>query len=120
MRPLKQRPKRGPEAKIQEDIIKMLKAYDWFVQIMHGNMLQFGVPDLYCCHAKYRARWVEVKNPVSYRFTPAQLEKFPLFSAHGAGIWILTAATESEYMKLFAPENWFTYLSLWRNTGNLY
>jgi hypothetical protein len=120
MEPLKQRTKKGPEAKIQEAIIKMLRERCWHVEVMHGNMLQFGIPDLFATHSKYRQRWIEVKNPTKYKFTPAQLVKFPKLSANGAPIWILTAATESEYQKLFRTENWYTYLSLWRSTGNLY
>lgn len=120
MKPLKQRPKKGPEAKIQEAIIKMLRGREWLVKPTHGSMFQYGFPDLYACHHRYGPRWIEVKNPKSYKFTPAQLEEFPRFSAAKAHIWILVGATEEEYQKLFKPENWFTYLSLWRNTGNVH
>ena len=110
MQPLKLKPKKGPEAKIQEDLISFLRAREWFVKSTHGNLYQSGFPDLYCAHYRYGQRWVEVKYAEAYRFTAAQLREFPRFSASRAGIWILTAATESEYQKLFGPENWFTYL----------
>jgi hypothetical protein len=55
-----------------------------------------------------------VKNPEKYSFTPAQLETFPMFGAKGIGIWVLVAATEAEYRKLFGPANWYTYLSNWK------
>jgi hypothetical protein len=76
----------------------------------HGSMYQSGFPDIYATHSKYGARWIEVKNPEHYTFTNAQLECFPKMSANGTRIWILVAATEGEYRKLFGPENWSSYL----------
>lgn len=106
--------KKGPEAVIQEAIIGFLKIRGWFVKETHGNIYQYGFPDLYATHAKYGQRWIEVKNPEKYVFTPAQLENFPLFTMNGSGIWILTAANETEYAKLFQPYNWHFYLSVAR------
>jgi hypothetical protein len=112
MQPKKIPPRVGPEAKIQEAIVKMLRSREWFVKETHGNLYSSGFPDIYACHHDYRARWIEVKNPLAYCFTSAQLRDFPRFSASGSGIWILTAATEFEYEKLFGPENWFAFLKL--------
>jgi hypothetical protein len=102
--------KEGPEAKIQEAIIDFLMVRGWFVKSTHGNMYQHGFPDLFCCHSRYGIRWIEVKNPDNYCFTAAQLEDFPKFTANGAGVWILTAATQCEYEKLWKPPNWWAYL----------
>lgn len=101
------------EAKIQSALTDYLKIRDWLVKPTHGNMYQSGFPDLFCGHQRYGIRWVEVKLPdmKGSRFTAAQLEWFPKFSGAGVGIWILTAATEGEYKKLFGPPNWHTYLS---------
>jgi hypothetical protein len=77
-------------------------------------MFQSGFPDLFCCHKSYGIRWVEVKNPEKYSFTAAQLTDFPMFNAHGVGIWVLVAATEEEYKKLFRPQNWYQYTSVMR------
>ena len=110
----KARKKRGPERIIQDDLVRLLKGYDWFVKETHGNMYQSGFPDVYAFHKSYGQRWIEVKNPDSYSFTSAQLEWFPMFSAHQCGIWILTAATETEYRKLFSAANWHIYLNIWR------
>jgi hypothetical protein len=104
--------KDGPEAKIQGELINFLKIRDWFVQVMIGNAYQFGIPDLFCTHTRYGHRWVEVKNPLKYAFTPAQLEKFPKLCANGSGVWVIVAATEFEYRKLFAPANWHAYLGI--------
>lgn len=104
----------SPEAKIQADIIKFLKIRDWYVKETHGNMFQWGFPDLFACHSKYGHRWIEVKNPKMYSFTPAQRECFPKFCANGSGVWIMVAATEYEYQKLFKPCNWYTYLEVMR------
>lgn len=104
----------GPEAKIQRDLIEFLKIRDWMVKPTVGNMFQSGFADLYCAHRMKGARWIEVKLPnmKGSRFTPAQLTWFPQFTAAGVGIWILTAATEEEYAKLFGPPNWAMYLSV--------
>ena len=114
MRPFKAKKKKGPEAIIQEAIIGFLRAREWFVKETHGNMYQMGFPDLYAAHYRYGARWIEVKNPDSYKFTTAQLEDFPKFTAAKVGIWILVAATESEYEKLFKAANWHHYLPEWK------
>jgi len=104
----------GPEAIIQRDIIRMLTLKGWYVMETHGNMYQRGFPDLFATHALERQRWIEVKNPLSYAFTPAQMEAFPKLCAFGSGVWILVAATESEYLKLRQPPNWTHYLGVWK------
>jgi hypothetical protein len=80
------------------------------VEITHGNLYQAGLPDLYCAHARHGSRWIEVKNPKSYKFTAAQKKKFPIFESHGVGIWVLTSSTEEEFLKLFKPPNWREFL----------
>lgn len=87
------------------------------VKVTHGNMFQSGFPDLYIAHYKYGTRWIDVKNPNSYCFTPAQLKDWPLFAAAGVGIWILVDSTEEELNKLFKPANWHTYVSGWKIGG---
>lgn len=112
MEPLTTRKTRrtGPEAIIESKFIDFLKIRDWMAERTHGNEFQMGFPDLFCAHKRYGQRWVEIKNPDSYSFTPAQLDMFPKMVAHGVGVWIIVAATESEYQKLFGPQNWYTYL----------
>ncbi len=102
--------RKGPEAEIQRAFIKLVKERDWFAKETHGNAYQSGFPDIYLTHRRFGARWVECKCPVGYKFTSAQIDTFPLISANGSGIWIITAATEFEYLKLFGPENWYMYL----------
>lgn len=101
---------KGPERIIQDAIVAFLRVRGWHVMETHGNMYQSGFPDLYATHSKYGHRWIEVKNPGKYVFTPAQLEHFPKLAANGSRIWILTAATDSEYKKLFEEHNWWKYL----------
>ena len=100
----------GPEAKIQTAITKKLESLSWVVVPTHGNEFQMGLPDLYCAHKRYGTRWVEVKNPLAYSFTPAQLDLFPQLTAAGVGIWILISDSDWEYNKLFSAPNWYTYL----------
>lgn len=114
MVPFSPKKKGEPEKEIRTDLINFLKLRDWYCTITHGNMYQSGLPDVYACHIRYGTRWIEVKNPKKYSFTPAQLEVFPKLAAHGVGVWVLTEATEAEYNKLFKPANWYTYLSIMR------
>lgn len=103
---------RQPEAIIQDAIVAYLKLRDWYVIETHGTEFQMGLPDIYACHTRYGTRWIEVKNPKGYKFTPAQIDVFPHLAAKGVGIWILTAATDTEYQKLFKPANWWTFLEV--------
>lgn len=112
MNPKAPTPKRGPERVIQDALVKYLRERGWVVKETHGNMYQNGLPDLYAAHIRYGARWVEVKNPLGYAFEASQLEFFPLLASAGVGVWVLTAASESEYQKLFQPYNWWQYLSV--------
>lgn len=99
------------EAKIQEDIENKLTLLKWYVKSTHGNIYQMGFPDLYTAHRSYGARWLEVKRPEKYSFTPAQLENFPLMMAAGVGIWIATSADQVPDI-FFKPPNWYQYLSV--------
>lgn len=101
--------KHGPEWFIQRDLITFLEARGWLVERMIGNAYQFGVPDLYAHHIKWGPRWIDVKVKGRYTFTTAQKIKWPLWEEHGAGIWILTAADQEQYDKLFQPPNWRDY-----------
>lgn len=110
MEPKNQQRKR-PEEKIQDALIYYLRSRNWIVKSTHGNIFQAGFPDLYCTHKTHGIRWVEVKLPdmKGSRWTKAQEEWFPQFAANGTGIWILTAANDSEYKKLFEPPNFMGY-----------
>lgn len=99
----------GPEYKIQAEFIKFLKERGWLVERMIGNAFQHGIPDLYIHHPEYGARWVDIKNPGRYEFTKSQRIKWPLWDKFGCGVWIIAAATEEEYRKLFRPPNWRNY-----------
>ena len=101
---------KGPEAKIQQAIIKFLRERGWFCKVIHGSTFQHGLPDLFIAKRRYGSRWVEIKNPIKYKFTPSQWETFPRLIAEGVGIWILTAATEEEYAKLFEKPNLWKYM----------
>lgn len=110
--PLKRNRRSGPEEKILDAIVKMLTLEGWFVVRTHGNVFQMGLPDLLATHSKFGLRLIEVKNPHSYKFTPAQVNVFPKLVANGTGVWVLVAATEEEYDKLMKPCNWWMYLSV--------
>lgn len=99
------------ERQIQIEIENKLRVMEWFVQRMHGSMFQSGVPDIYAHHVRYGGRWIEVKRPKGYRFTPAQTLKFPLMAGHGIPIHICTSAEQIPAL-LFSPPNWYMYLSI--------
>lgn len=91
----------NPEADIQRAIIKFLEQRGWVIMVTHGNSVQKGFPDLYCLHRNYGQRWIEVKNPSAYSFTPAQLKFFPAMNQAGIGVWVMVAATLEQYATLF-------------------
>jgi len=90
-------------------LIAYLKARGWHVERMIGNAFQLGIPDLFTAHPKWGQRWIDCKQPKQYSFTKAQKRKWPVWESFGIGIWILTAATQEEYDKLFKPPNWHDY-----------
>lgn len=103
--------KRRPEAKIQEALTEYLRCRKWLVESTHGNAYQQGLPDLFIASVRHGCRWIDCKVKGRYSFTKAQRHKWPEWERHGVGIWILTAATDDEYAKLFQPPNWRDY---WR------
>lgn len=114
MTPLKVKPARRPEDQIKDKIKERLETYGWMVLVTHGNAYQSGLPDLYCMHPKYGARWIEVKNPKGYHFTAAQMEWFPKFMSCRIGVWVLVGSEDSELDKLHGPANWTAYLDIMR------
>jgi len=113
--------KKGPEKLIQEAIERMFRAYGWYILRTHGSMYQSGFPDDYVTHSRYGARWVEVKDPTRTGeiFTPAQLDTFPKLCANGAGVWVLTMASDLEYQKVFDRPNWIYFLSAFKDMKGL-
>ena len=105
------------EAGIQRDVIAYLRLRGWFVIRLTGNAYQTGIPDIWAWHPKFDFRWIDLKRPDRYDFTAAQKAKWPQWHAAGVGVWIMTAASQEEYDKLFSPPNWRDY---WKQRyGNL-
>ena len=102
--------KKRPEAKIQKEVIAYLEERGWFVKVTHGNAYQSGLTDLIVCHKVYKIRFIDIKVAGSYKLTKAQLRDWPKFCKNGAGVWIMVAATDFEYKKLFKEPNWAMYL----------
>lgn len=92
---------------------------DWLVMPTHGNEYQSGFPDLYCAHFLYGQKWIEIKNPDGFSFTPAQLEMFPLLNSKNVGVWILMSAESHELQKIHGPQNWYHYLSILHSSKKL-
>jgi hypothetical protein len=104
------RAKHGPEWFIRRDLKEFLESRGWHVEILVGSAFQTGIPDLYCFKRGWGERWIDVKQPKRYSFTKAQKLKWPVWERAGIGIWILVAATQVEYDKLFGPPNWRSYV----------
>lgn len=122
---VKRIPKSGPEAIIQNGILAKLTKdcgcsdsaictkhplNNWYCLETYGSMYQSGFPDIYCCHKIYGTRWIECKNPVSYKFTSAQTDVFPCLASQGVPIHIMTADHDVELNLLFQPANWYKYM----------
>lgn len=94
----------GPEWHIQQNLITNLNDSGWYVEVMHGNAFQRGIPDLWLWNRGWGFRWVDVKNPRKFMFTRAQKHKWPQWESVGIPVWILTDANEGGL--LFDPPNW--------------
>lgn len=103
------RSKHKPEWYIQQDLIQFLEDRQWLADPTHGNLYQKGFPDLWCHHKRWGYRWIDCKVKGRYSFTRDQKLKWPLWESYGVGVWILTAADQEEYDKLFKPPNWRDY-----------
>jgi hypothetical protein len=104
------RKQHGPEYGIQRAIVKFLRLRGWHVERLIGMAWQSGLSDLLIFHKKYGVRLLEIKQEDHYRFTKAQKAKFPRLMEHGGGIWIMTAANEEQYQRLFKTPNLWDYL----------
>lgn len=101
-------PGRGPEYEIQMKVLAALRADGWFCKELHGDLYQFGMPDIFACKKGEGWRFIEIKCPTGYRFTAAQYESFPRLMSEGVGVWILTS--ENQIDRLKGPPNWHHYL----------
>lgn len=110
MEPKPLRNSETPEGKIKRELIKFLRERKWLVIVTHGNAFQSGLPDLYLAHVNFGQRWCEIKNPLRYSFTKAQMYTFPDLFKHGVGVWILCGASDDEYQKLFDPPNFHRFI----------
>lgn len=101
------------EALIEAEIMELLQKNGWKVDKIVGNMHQQGLPDLLACHPNYKTRFIEVKKPgmKGSSFTAAQLREFPMWYKFGMPLYIITAATDEEYRKLFQPPNVMQYIT---------
>jgi hypothetical protein len=92
---------------VRDPLKRYLEVRGWKVKIIHGGKFQYGLPDLYATHKRYGPRWIECKLPrmQGSQFTKAQLEWLPIMDANGSPVWVLTAANEHEYKKLFKKSN---------------
>ncbi len=98
------------ERQIRDNEIRpMLKGLGWLVEVTHGNKFSSGLPDLFLAHPQHGLRWVDVKVEGKYSYTKAQIAKWPVWHLHGAGVWIMTGATEDQYQRLWKPPNWQDY-----------
>jgi hypothetical protein len=104
----------SPEDRIQERIKSFLEAHGWLVEKMHGNAFQKGIPDLYCFHPELNNpeglhRWVDVKVKGRYRYTKDQCQKWTKWEGFRLPVYIMVAATDEEYAKLFGRPNFRLY-----------
>lgn len=88
----------------------MLKSRGWRTELMHGNMYQKGIPDLYVMHPDHGTRWIDAKVAGKYSFTKDQKKTWPAWHfKYNVGIWILTGGGQDQYDLLFGPPNWLDF-----------
>lgn len=101
---------RSSPEKIIEDAIRLfLSERGWRVDKTHSSAYSSGWPDLHCWHPHFGLRWVDVKNPLAYTYTKSQCQLWPQWEKFGLGVWIMFAASDDEYSRLFKPANFRDY-----------
>ena len=90
----------------KNDLVKYLEIRGWLTQRMSADAFLKGFPDLFCADNKWGTRWVEVRRPENHTLNKAQRRRWALWDELRIGIWVLTAATQEEFNKLYKPPNW--------------
>ena len=104
------------ESKIQsrdqneDEIVQLLEQNNWTVMRTHGNLYQKGFPDLYAIHPEHGRKWIEIKNPKGFTWTPAQMKYFPLMVLCHVPIWVMRSV--EDYKRLFEPYNLREFMTL--------
>ena len=85
-----------------------MRSRGWHVTKMHGNLFPKGVPDLYCTHQKFGAKWIETKV-LGKKLRASQKKIFTEWARHGTrNIWVINHC--DDYDKLFDEPNWWKYV----------
>lgn len=119
MQPFIPKPRKTPEARVQEKLVNRLRMERWHVEETHGNEYQTGFPDIFACHRSLGSRWIEVKLESGSRLEQSQFDTFQEFTKRKVGVWILTDSDDWEFNKLFQPANWYHYLSIMKHRGRI-
>jgi len=103
---------KNPETALYEKIKEHLEYKGWFVQNIHGNKFQSGLPDMFISRLSHPQRWVELKTPARAReknggLSPRQMEKFMNMDRAGCLIYVLTAV--DQFTLLYGAPNWKAY-----------
>lgn len=99
----------NPELRIRRRIKEYMEVRGWRVDITHGNKYQSGFPDLHCYHIEHGLRWIDAKNPLSYKYTTPQIKLWPKWEAVGCGVWIMFEGDDANYATLFEAPNFRKY-----------
>jgi hypothetical protein len=94
-----------PETRIRTRLKAFMEERGWRVDITHGNKYQSGFPDLHTYHLEHGLRWIDTKNPGSYKYTTPQIKLWPKWELVGCGVWILFEGDHKNYNLLFQPPN---------------
>lgn len=103
MKATKRTGKQRETTEVYEPLRRKLQYEGWFVQKIHGNEFQSGLPDVYAYHRKYGQRWIELKTKTG-RLSQRQITKFAEMNRHGLKVWLLRGP--EEYDLLFSEPKW--------------
>ena len=102
---------------IAEPMDICFESHGWYMINTHGNQFQAGLPDRYCCHAKYSPRWIEYKvfESNQIHLTRAQKIRFPIMYGYNVPIFVIAGTDlrgkdnyvrrERLYNKIFQEPN---------------
>jgi hypothetical protein len=113
------KPKRrgsNPESGVQTDCKRALEFDGWYVQNIHGNKFQSGLPDLLIWHPRFpgRCKWLEIKTKAREYETNGglsqrQIKKFREMEKWGAEIYVANDPAKVRDLVRGTP-NWSRYL----------
>jgi hypothetical protein len=67
---------------------QILEKHGWLVEKTHGNLYQFGWPDLLIARSG-TVKWIELKSSLKDKLRSSQCQRFGLWHRYGVKIYVI-------------------------------